>query len=229
MVRSAPSPSLSLPSGSATITAIQPDPARPETVHIWVSGRRFCTVAIEAVRGGNLTVGTTVDHAVATALGLAADREAALRTALRALERRPFAQADLRWRLVQKGHPPLAVDSAIARLVELELLDDARYAAQYVQVQSGRGRGPARLRADLRRKGVESAVIERALAEQFPPGTDLRAQPLALARKRTAQLGNLPRATKRRRLLAYLARRGFRGREVLDVVDEILNEASTES
>jgi regulatory protein len=119
------------------------------------------------------------------------------------------------------------VDSAIERLVELELLDDANYAAQYINAHSERGRGPVRLRADLRRKGVESAVIEQALAEQFPPGTDLRAQPLQLARKRAAQLGDLPRATKRRRLLAYLARRGFGGWEVLSVVDETLDGEAT--
>ncbi len=223
MIPSAPS----RPSGTATITAIQPDPARPETVHVWVSGRRFCTVPVEAVREGNLAVGTAVGPEVAEHLGHAADREAALRTGLRALERRPFARADLRRRLVRKGHPPPAVDSAIERLVELELLDDANYAAQYINAHSERGRGPVRLRADLRRKGVESAVIEQALAEQFPPGTDLRAQPLQLARKRAAQLGDLPRATKRRRLLAYLARRGFGGWEVLSVVDETLDGEAT--
>ena len=223
MTPSAPSS----PPGIATITAIQPDPGRPETVHVWVSGRRFCTVPLEAVRERNLTVGTAIDHDVAEHLGRAADREAAFRTALRALERRPFAMADLARRLVRKGHPPPAVDAAIERLAELELLDDAGYAAQYIESHSARGRGPVRLRADLRRKGVESAIIERALVKRFPPGTDLRAQPLALARKRAAQLGHLPRATKRRRLLAYLARRGFRGWEVLDVVDETLRGEAT--
>lgn len=217
-------------SGVATITDIQPDPARPDTVHVWVSGRRYCTVPLEAIRELDLTVGCAVDQDASEHLGRAADQEAAFRTALKALERRPFARADLGRRLVQKGHPPPAVDYALERLVELELLDDARYAAQFIESHSTRGRGPARLRADLRRKGVESAVIDRALAERFPPGTDLRAQPLALAQKRASQLGDLPRTTKRRRLLAYLARRGFRGGEVLDVVDEILDgEAATDS
>ncbi|NNG17591.1 MAG: hypothetical protein HKM89_14035, partial [Gemmatimonadales bacterium] len=117
MIRSAPSRPRPRPrpSGTATITAIQPDTARPETVHVWVSGRRFCTVPIETVREGKLTIGAAVDHEVAELLGRAADQEAAFRTALRALERRPFAQSDLRRRLVQKGHPPPAVDAAIER------------------------------------------------------------------------------------------------------------------
>ena len=46
--------------------------------------------------------------------------------------------------------------------------------------------------------------------------------PQALATKRAAQLGTLPRQTKRRRLLAYLARRGFSGREVTEIVEGVL-------
>jgi len=213
----------------ASITALEPDPARPATVHVWVDGRRFCTVPVEALREAGLTVGSAVDGAVEARLGRAADREAAFRTALRALERRAFSMSDLARRLVRKGHPPEAVDQAIERLCAVGLLDDARYAAQFVEVHSARGRGPARLRADLRRMGVESGVIDRALTEQFPPGTDLKAQPLALATKRAAQLGDLSHGVKRRRLLAYLARRGFRGSEVLEAVKEVLTQAAASS
>ncbi len=46
--------------------------------------------------------------------------------------------------------------------------------------------------------------------------------PLALATKRAAQLGELPRPVKRRRVLAYLARRGFAGREITDLVARVV-------
>lgn len=212
---------------SASITALEPDPVRPDTVHVWVDGRRFCTVSVQALRDAGLTVGSAVDRAAAAELGQAADREAAFRTALRALERRALSVNDVARRLVRKGHPPQAVDHAVERLTAIGLLDDARYAAQFIEVYSARGRGPVRLRADLRRRGVGSDVIDRALAEQFPPGTDLKAQTVALAKKRAAQLGDLSHAVKRRRLLAYLARRGFRGSEVLEAVNEVLMEPAS--
>jgi SOS response regulatory protein OraA/RecX len=60
--------------------------------------------------------------------------------------------------------------------------------------------------------------VEGAIAEQWPAGADRRALPAALAAKRAAQLGNLPRPAKRRRLLAFLARRGFTGNEALEAV-----------
>jgi hypothetical protein len=50
--------------------------------------------------------------------------------------------------------------------------------------------------------------------------------PRALAAKRAAQLGALPRDVKRRRLLAYLARRGFTGTEALRAVEQAVDRAA---
>jgi SOS response regulatory protein OraA/RecX len=46
--------------------------------------------------------------------------------------------------------------------------------------------------------------------------------PLALAQKRAAQLASLPRQTRRRRVVAYLARRGFSGRDITELVDTVI-------
>jgi SOS response regulatory protein OraA/RecX len=70
--------------------------------------------------------------------------------------------------------------------------------------------------------GVDRALIDRAISEEWPEGSDRTTMPQALATKRAAQLGTLPRQTKRRRLLAYLARRGFSGRDVTQMVEEVL-------
>jgi SOS response regulatory protein OraA/RecX len=70
--------------------------------------------------------------------------------------------------------------------------------------------------------GVERGLIERAIATEWTEDSDKTAMPLALARKRAAQLGGLPRQTKRRRVVAYLARRGFSGREITEIVDGVV-------
>jgi regulatory protein len=204
------------------ITALDPDPRRPEAVRVEIDGARFGAVPRELVSAEGLRVGWVLDAALQERLGAAADVEAAFRTVLRALEIRSYARGDLGRRLVRKGHPRPAVEAALERAGELGLLDDAAFAQSYVQTRAARGRGPSRLTRDLLSMGVERSVIDRALAAQWPEGSDSSTMPLALATKRAAQLGSLPRQVKRRRVVAYLARRGFLGREISDMVDKVV-------
>jgi regulatory protein len=204
------------------ITALEQDPRRPGAVRLEIDGTRFGAVPRELVGTEGLAVGLPLDEDLQQRLGAAADIEAAFRTALRCLELRSFARGDLARRLRRKGHTAAAVQSALERVAGLGLLDDAAFARGYIQSRSARGRGPSRLIGDLLAMGVERSLIDRALAAELPEGTDRTSVPLGLATRRAAQLGALPRQVKRRRLLAYLARRGFSGREVTELVDQVL-------
>ena len=206
------------------LTALEPDPRRPGTLRVEVDGTRFGAVPAELARAAGLAVGRVVDAELQERLTAAADAEAAFRTLLRALERRSFARVDLGRRLIRKGHPRIAVEAAIERAFGLGLLDDAAFALTYVQTRAARGRGPSRLTRDLLAMGVERSVIDRALAAEWPEGSDRSRVPLALAAKRAAQLGDLPRPVKRRRVLAYLARRGFSGRDITDMVARVVDK-----
>jgi regulatory protein len=205
-----------------TITAVEPDPRRPGTVRLEIDGARFGAVPRELVDIERLAAGRIIDPELHDRLTAAADVEAAHRTALRCLELRSYARHDLGRRLQRKGHPRHAVDVALERVATLGLLDDEAYARNYVQTRAARGRGPARLTRDLLSMGIPRGLIDRAVAAHWPEGSDTTSMPRALATKRSAQLGALPRQTKRRRVLAYLARRGFAGREVSDIVEAVL-------
>lgn len=205
------------------LTALAPDPRRPGTLRVEVDGVRFGAVPVELARAAGLAVGSIVDTVLQERLTEAADAEGAFRTLLRALERRSFASADLGRRLLRKGHPRHAVETALDRAATLGLLDDAHFAATFVQTRAARGRGPSRLVRDLLAMGVERAHIDRALAAEWPEGADRTGVPRALAAKRAAQLGDLPRPVKRRRVLAYLARRGFAGRDISELVAQVVH------
>ena len=204
------------------ITAIEHDPRRPGTVRLELDGTRFGVVPADLIVAEGLSPGQTIAPEVHERLSAAADVEAAFRTGLRMLELRPYARADLGRRLLRKGHPRVAVDVALERLLTLGLLDDGAYARNYVQTRAARGRGPSRLVHDLLAVGVQRSLIDRAVAAEWPEGSDRTSMPQALVSKRAAQLGTLPKQTKRRRLLAYLARRGFSGREVSAMVESVL-------
>jgi regulatory protein len=204
------------------ITALDQDPRRPGAVRLEIDGSRFGTVPRELINSEGLAIGRALDPTLQERLGAAAEAEAAYQTVLRALELRSYARGDLGRRVVRKGHRRHCVEVALDRAAALGLLDDAEFARRYVETRSARGRGPARLVRDLLSMGVSRSLIDRAVAEQWPEGSDRTSMPLALARKRAMQLGALPRATKRRRVLAYLARRGFSGREITQMVEGVL-------
>ena len=187
-----------------------------------VQGRPLLTIPREIAERERLEPGMVLEEVLFARLGRAADEEAAFRTALRYLERRPFAARDLVRRLVLKGHPPAAAEAARARAERVGLLDDARFALHFVQTRAARGRGPLRLRRDLAVLGVERGVIDQALAEAFGVDGSEAPQADAVARRRLGQLRGLRRPVQRRRLLAFLARRGFVGPTVTRLVSGLL-------
>jgi len=202
------------------LTGLAPDPHRPEYRLVEVDRGRFASLPADALAGLDLIIGREINPLVLERLQELADIEAAHRAGLRALARRAHARHDLRRRLLQKQHPPHAVDEALARLEATGLLDDARFAIDYAAAKARRGRGPARLIGDLLAQGVERRVAENAVrtslaAEGVDPAEAVR----ALAEKRARQLAGLPPAVRKRRLVAFLMRRGFSGAEVREVVE----------
>jgi len=204
------------------VTGLTADPRHPAAVRISVDGRLTWTVPRAAAERLGLRVGREVDQPIAEQLTVAADAEGAWRALLKHLERRPFARHDLGRRLRRKAHPAAAVEAALERADAAGLLDDVAFARSYAETRSARGRGPARLRRDLGAQGVEREVIDRVLHELWPDGEGPEELARALAVKRAGQLAVMPVQDRRRRVLAYLARRGFSGVQARRVVGEVV-------
>jgi len=204
------------------LTGLAPDPRRPDYRLVEVDRGRFASLPADALAGLGLVVGGEISPPVFARLQQLADLEGAHRAGLRALARRAHARFDLRRRLLQKQHPPAAVDGALARLAAQGLLDDASFARSYASAKAARGRGPARLIRDLLSQGVERRVAEEAVrAALADDGVDPGAAARAVAEKRARQLAGLPAPVRKRRLVAFLARRGFQGPEVREVVERV--------
>jgi regulatory protein len=204
------------------LTGLAPDPRRPDYRLVEVDRGRFASLPAESLIGLGLVVGGEIGPRVLARLQELADLEGAHRAALRALARRAHARHDLRRRLLQKQHPPAAVDGALARLAAQGLLDDAAFARDYAGVKAARGRGPARLIKDLLAQGVERGVAEEAVrAALADEGVDADAAVRAVAEKRARQLAGLPAPVRKRRLVAFLARRGFQGPLVRAIVEAL--------
>ena len=205
------------------VTNLAPDPRQPGYQVVEVDRGRFASLPAAALAPLGLSRGAAVDPPTFGVLQQLADIEAAYRAAVRAQTRRPHARAELRRRLMKKQHPGAAVDAALERLAAQDLLDDRRFAEHFVATRAQLGRGAVRLLQDLRRQGVDQRIAEAAVtASLAAEGIDETAALRQVAERRARQLGALPSTAKRRRLLAYLARRGYRGAETRKVVEELL-------
>ena len=140
----------------------------------------------------------------AAAAAKAHDPEAARITAVSLLARRDFASGELRQKLGSQGYDAAVAAAVVAELTEERMLDDARYAENYVAYHVGRGHGPLRIGADLRSLGVPATLVEAALGT----GPDWR----ELARTvRTRKVGAEPPEdwTEKTRQARFLQYRGF--------------------
>lgn len=141
--------------------------------------------------------------------------------ALRLLAIRPRSVREMHDRLAQKGLEKKAIEPLLAELVDLGLLDDRKFAAQWVESRMAlRPMGPTRLRAELASKGVEREVIESTLSKYSNEFSE-KESALSLARKKMKLLRGLEPETARRRLAGFLGRRGFAARIIADVIKTV--------
>lgn len=204
------------------VGALSPDPRRPGSTRVVVDGRPAWTVPADVVAALRLEVGQPLKGGTVEQLDRAADEEGAFRSALRALERRAHGERELARKLERKGHVVPAIVAAMDRLRRLGLVDDLAFARAYIAAKSERGRGPIRLRHDLVSLCASREIVEHAVGELAGNGDDPLERPRALLTKRLRQLTGLSPEARRRRLTAFLGRRGYRGSEARALVEEVL-------
>jgi regulatory protein len=127
--------------------------------------------------------------------------------AMRLLALRARTQHEMRTALDALSILPAVRDGLLAELEEMGLVDDTRFARDYVRVKADvRSMGPHRLRQDLKRRGVRRAVVDGALGEELTPERQEATARALVARKLGA---GAPDEKTVRRIAGMLRRKGF--------------------
>lgn len=138
-----------------------------------------------------------------------AERPEAWEVALKLLAMRALTTEELRRRLARRGYAPDQITAVVARLTASGYLDDAEYAKAWARARAHRhSLGPARLARELRSRGIAETEISGALREAFSERGARELAEAAAVRKLSGLQGLAPEVA-RRRLGAYLTRRGF--------------------
>jgi regulatory protein len=192
------------------ITGIIPSANKPGRFDLLVDGRHEATVSIETIERLALAVGRAYD-----AVRADVQRDAAVLAtydrALNMLALRARSSRELRRQLLRKGEPADQVDAVIARMQAIGFLDDRAFARDFARSKAvGAGMSRRRIQQELGRRGVARQTGEGAIADVFEEEQlDEGALVEQAARKKLRSLTKLDVETRKRRLYAYLARRGY--------------------
>jgi regulatory protein len=202
------------------ITSLKAGRGRDKKVNIFLDGKPALNLLAETALKEKLQVGQELSESrIETLAGL--DRaQRCLNAAFRYLAYRPRSEAEIRQRLLRRGFDSATADGALAKLRERGLIDDAAFARFWKDNRESFSPRSRRLTGlELRRKGLPADVIEAVVREIDETDGAYRAA--------SVRAGRLPLSDYqlfRRRLAAYLGRRGYDYDIIKETVDRLWKE-----
>lgn len=146
----------------------------------------------------------------------------AYETAVKLLSRRPLSSGELQRALVLAGHPEYDAEDAVATCQESLYIDDVDLArAVATKLRESKGESSSRIRQKLKERHLPAEAIEAALEGLDEDEEHALLKQTAIDRAR--RMAGLDRQTAERRLLGFLARRGWSGERATRAVREALD------
>lgn len=203
---------------SGRITALKIQKRNPQRVNVYLDGAYAFGLA--RITAAWLQVGQELSDEKISDMLASDGIEVAFQKALRFLENRPRAEAEVWRRLREHQISDEAILPVIERLRSSGLINDTRFAQEWVENRSTfRPRGRRALAMEMRQRGIPGETIDEAIAD-----IDEEALALQAARKQARKLHDLEWQDFRRKLSSFLARRGFSYATIAPVVIRIWKE-----
>lgn len=179
--------------------------SREKRVNVYLDDKFACSLLAEVALQKGLKIGQELSEAELEALAGADRYQRCLNAAIRYLGYRPRSESEIRQRLQKHGFESEYTEKALARLKEQGLVDDTAFARFWKDNRESFSPRSRRLtKLELQRKGLNSDIIEQVIREVDDSDSAYRA---ALSKAR--RLSPSDYQVFRRRLGAYLGRRGF--------------------
>jgi regulatory protein len=203
------------------VTAIKAgkDPKRQRS-NIFLEGKFAFSLDNEVIFKEGLCVGRDLSASEVNALSGADCFQICLNAAFRFLSYRPRSEAEIRERLRRRGYEDEDVEKVVSHLKSINLVDDASFAQFWKDNRNTfKPRGRRMLGLELRRKGVESEVIQEVVEDIDDGDNAYRA---AIGKARTLPVADYQ--VFHRRLSGYLQRRGFNYAVINNIVKRAWEE-----
>ena len=129
-------------------------------------------------------------------------------TAFRLLKIRSRSEHEIKERLKRKTISPEIVERTVLYLKNQRLLDDQKFARDWINARLTKSYGLRRIAFELKEKGINSELINEELScarEDYNEENIVR----ELAKRCKEKYKNTDKTKRKRRIFEYLARRGF--------------------
>jgi regulatory protein len=203
------------------VTALKADRKGRPRVHVFLDGAWALSLSASVAAG--LQVGQRLAPDEVEKLREQESLQAATHQALRLISRRPRSESELRQGWERRGVAPEVQQAALEHLRQSRQVDDAAFAATWVENREAfRPRSARALRSELRRKGVAEETITSAVE-----GVDESDAAYRAAQRFASRAEGVVEEEFIRRVSGQLARRGFDWDTIRAAVRRVWDEQGT--
>lgn len=127
------------------------------------------------------------------------------------LARREHGAQELRRKLAARGYVDDVISTVLAECADRGWQSDLRFAEQFTASRAGRGRGPLKVQAQLRERGIDDATVEAVLDFDAAHWTVTASE---VRERRFGPWDDSASMADRARQSRFLAQRGFTSAQV---------------
>ena len=202
------------------VTGLKKGKSWGKRINVYLDGKLAIGVLPEVALKENLKIGQELGEKALEDLAKVDLRQRCFNAAARFLSYRPRSESEIKQRLLRHGYDEETIERTLARLKDLGLADDAEFARFWIENREAfRPRSRRMAKMELKRKGLETDVIEQAVSILDDRESAYRAA-VSRAQKFTAD----DYREFRRRLGGYLGRRGYNYGIIKEVTEKVWQE-----
>lgn len=204
--------------GGGKVTALKVQKHHPNRVNVYLDNEY--SFGLSRITAAWLRVGQELSPTKIARLQAEDQREEAYMQALHFLDYRPRSRAEVRRNLEKHAIPPEVISDVFKRLERSGLVNDERFAQDWVENRSEfRPRSRRALAFELRQRGLDDSAIEKALE-----GLNEEVMAYQAALKQARHFEGLQLRDFNNKLGSFLARRGFSYEIIKHVVAKVWDE-----
>jgi regulatory protein len=139
---------------------------------------------------------------------------------LKLLSYRPYTCFEIKQKLKQKNFSEEEIEETVAFLKEKQLLDDRRWAREWLQERvRNKPRGKSLLKEELRKRGIPPQIIEEEIKKIFKEVKEIDLASQLLEKKfLSKKLEKIEKEKIKSQIYSFLTRRGFSD----EIIEKIL-------